>query len=303
MSIDRTFFAFNEQRADAKWTELGTLDLKTLAAADQKKNELEDALRKITDEQRTAQTAEAYLHTQGIDTPSDALIFNTESAIESGEINWPPAISEEQNRSKKEIEQRISELPTVPPEIDGTNFLYALWPDEIELSWLKHERTTRTQFLYNLIELDLAFGSTSVSPENEDRGYSFMRCLLTIFLPEISLDEGRDSEQLFGENIVPLFERISKEKIYEALRDPDMDFLFSIEIDSGDLSWFPDALIDFALELRPLAKEVKNNGGRLIVATCGSHVEDPYLLERAKRNFEFLVNKFPWINDLLIEKS
>ncbi len=303
MSIDITFFAFNESRADSKWTQLRNFDLKNIAATHQTKSQLEDQLLKIKNDEYAAQTAEAYLNQQGIDAPDDTLIFNTESAIERGEIEWPPAVSEEQNRPKKEIERRLSELLPIPSEIDGTNFLYALWPDEVELSWLKHEHTNRSHFLYDLVELDLNFGSVSASPPDANYVYSFMKSLLVIFCPELTIDEVKNIEHLFEVKIVQFFERISKAKIFESFQNPDPAFLRSIEIDNRDLSWFPSALVDFAFEIKPIAKDLKNTGGRLIVGGNGSELEDAELARRADKHFDSLLARFPWINDQLVDNS
>lgn len=299
MSIDITFFAFNKHRADVLWQRLGTLDLKTLAAAHQEKDELEYRLQRLTGNQSSAQTAVAYLRQQGIEVLNELLIFNTETAMERGEITWLPVEAEEQMRERRYIEDRLAELPAIPPEISGSDFLYALWPDEVELSWGRSERHSRSQLLDELRVLDLRFGSISVSPSEPEYVYSLMKALLFVAVPQVSLEDRAAPELLFAQNIVPMFEAISKAKIFEALKDPPQHVVEALEIVPRDLSWFPEAVIQFAYELRPLAKELKEQGGRLIVEVGGFELEDKELEERAALHFQFLLSRFPWIGERL----
>lgn len=299
MSIDITYFAFHPKRADVRWSELENLDLERIADTHQTKREIKESLNNLEKKMRSAETAEAYLKEQGIESPSDITLFNTRAALERGEIAWSPSISEADIIKKQTLEKQLAELPIIPLYLDDTNLLFGLWPRKTTLSWMSQEPKSTEECLDDLIGLDLAFGSVSTylsDPNNEER---FLTALFYLFMPEAAAEERVDMEHLLSEKIVPLFEKMSKQKIYQALDEASEELLQTIEITSDDLEWFPDALIDFAFEIRPIAKDIKDTGSRLVIAGGGTELEDTELNERAEKRLQSLFSRFPWMEKRL----
>ena len=331
MSMDVHFYAFSESRSDQEWEKFWRRTDVRQTLGDLKARQARiGRLQELNEKEQGLRSAATYLERHGVSPPKadeqedipidedvkyQLLLQNTEAALDRGEIDWQPeALTPEEAREQKEIDSSLTyperaryfgielkkdgavsevarrEIET--EEVPGTEPIL-----ELHIDWYLSPESSGTRFgreelLNDLMKMDLRFSSEWAYISAGGAFSSYLHALFVIFVPEAS-DSELSSIDYTGvppqDKLILLFQRITRDKIAQALSDPEERHNKAINMDSEDIS----ELIEFAKDIRPVVKDLKENGSRLIVTTDYDAKHDPVLVARAEKHLNQLLEKYP----------
>lgn len=249
MSVVTTYHSFLVERADRAWANIVEL----FTTAQQAKRRIEA----IDDLARTNE-------------PTDDEIYN-------------PTLAERKESKRAALQALADErtaLFATHPLID-TSFFYHL---DTQTAF---EDSARRYF----VEADLAVGGPSMSDHNEDGTMRSLKVLRLLF-PNLGLPRYPNADTVSADQWIAAFHSmasLSFAHLCDRLRaiSPAIEQETGEGIQDGDIDWTARFIVDFMTELKPVIADV-NHGGRLVMSSDVSDVEDPELLRRADTHIDQL---------------
>lgn len=123
------------------------------------------------------------------------------------------------------------------------------------LKELTNERPSRRVVIKLLTKIDLLLGSHVVELEDVDLADDYFRFMFKTFVPEVAEKHLDEPLAIGTADFVRLFERLSVEKVEAAAKAAPPEVAETLDVKN---------LLKLAWQVRPLVKECKTSGARLI---------------------------------------
>ncbi len=162
----------------------------------------------------------------------------------------------------------------------------------------------RPAILNYLAEADLEIGSEVPAVTLREPRWSpdLLDFLFRTFVPDQFSKFSKEFwESLPTQLYIELFQRLSREKLQEALLNISEKQLVEYNVSMWDKSHFANAVVEFAYQIRPIVVACKQSEGK-IVMDFNSEVSDRELLKRASRHLDALVKAYPDLKERLTDK-